>query len=293
MPMSYAEAKEMMDRARNGKRKLENNTWLEEREIAVSGHPFAGSVWGNGGAETAGLAKESYHAAYAVRLHQTDVVTLHPDGSYALDSGGWRSVTTKDRINRYAPGSVASDKGSWYYYPRCGDWVTRYPFADGMTISPDGSVTGAGVDETSIRRELLKQIRAYVDGYAAHVVELGRLEEPGPGDCWGCLMVPAGEKPKGGKAPWGQDGVTKPGADHVMGMDHILSHFREKYYVPSLLWRAMQRSDNPSFCWAMTDSEVAHGDIRSLRDDLRAYLKKLTPALVAHIVAHGWPATED
>lgn len=45
---------------------------------------------------------------YAVRLHSTDVVTINPDGTYALNTGGWLTVTTKDRINDYSPARVYS-----------------------------------------------------------------------------------------------------------------------------------------------------------------------------------------
>ena len=38
---------------------------------------------------------------YAVRLHETDVVTFHMDGSVTLDSGGWLTVTTKARMNEF------------------------------------------------------------------------------------------------------------------------------------------------------------------------------------------------
>lgn len=94
-------------------------------------------------------------------------------------------------------------------------------------------------------------------------------------------MVPVKDDDKPGRAPWGQDKVTKPGADHPMGVGHILEHFREQYYVPSLLWRALQRRGDPAFCWAMMCHEVARGDTRMLRSDLRYYLKRLMPALVA------------
>lgn len=259
MAMTYEEAREMIRRTgtRNGRRKLENNTYL----IGVP----------EGGAQR-----------YAIRLHDTDVITLHPDCSYTLNSGGWRTVTTKDRINRYAPVSVASDRGAWYVYPRRGDWDTRYPFADGMRLIPNGNgwkVEGAGLDETAIRRDLSRQIRTYVDGFAAWAVKNG-LPDPGPGDCWGCALTVA--KPDTtGKAPWGQDKVTKPGADMPFGVDHIFEHFREKYYVPSLLWRAEQRRGDPAFCYRMIQAEVKRGDTRMLKGDLRAYFKTLMPALVS------------
>lgn len=50
----------------------------------------------------------------AYRLHNTDVVTKHRDGRVTLSSGGWRTVTTKDRLNSYAPVRVGSVKGVWY-----------------------------------------------------------------------------------------------------------------------------------------------------------------------------------
>lgn len=268
--MTYEEARDMMAKARNGRRKLENNTYLLRYAPAdVPGQ------WENAAAH------------YAVRLHHTDVVILHPDGSYTLNSGGWRTVTTKDRI-RYAPGSVSSDRGAWYYYPKPGNWDLRYPFADGMRVRHDGKVEGAGIDETAVRSRLLKDIRAYVDGFARHVAENG-LADPGPGDCWGCLMAPVKDSGSGepARAPWGQDAVVKPGSDHLMGVSHILEHFRESYYVPSLLWRAVQRRGNPAFCWAMMKQDAERGDTRMLRQDLRAYLKTLMPALVAARLAEA------
>lgn len=267
--LSYSEAKEMMQRARNGRRKLENNTYLEERDCGICGEPYR-----------AACGRPDHGPNYAVRLHDTDVVTVRPDGSYTLDSGGWRTVTTKDRMNRYSPHRVYSEKGMWYAYPvPQGDfsgWKAGIPFADGMRIYPDGRVVGAGIDETAIRAQLLKQIRAYVDGFAKHAVKHG-LAAPSGGDCWGCAMVRG--------RPWGQDKATKPGADHAMGLDHIFEHFRERYYVPGLLWRALQRRGNPQFCYQLMQQEVARGDARMLKQELRAYFKTLMPALVAAKVA--------
>lgn len=47
----------------------------------------------------------------AVRLHNTDVVTYHPDGTATIYTGGWLTVTTKDRINAYAPVGAYSTGG--------------------------------------------------------------------------------------------------------------------------------------------------------------------------------------
>jgi hypothetical protein len=86
--LSYQDAQTMMARAQDRgygpRRKLQNNTYLVERG-----------------------------SDYAVRLHNTDVVTIHADGTYTLNTGGWETVTTKDRINGYGPARVYSQRGTW------------------------------------------------------------------------------------------------------------------------------------------------------------------------------------
>jgi hypothetical protein len=87
--LSYHEAQTMMARAQDrgygARRKLQNNTYLHARS----------------------------NGDYAVRLHSTDVVTIHADGTYSLNTGGWETVTTKDRINNYGPARVYSHRGTW------------------------------------------------------------------------------------------------------------------------------------------------------------------------------------
>lgn len=52
----------------------------------------------------------------AIRLHATDILTFRPDGKVVIRTNGWRSVTTKARINEYCPFSGISQKrGVWYY----------------------------------------------------------------------------------------------------------------------------------------------------------------------------------
>jgi len=84
--MTFAEADKMWTASR--KRKLANNTYL------IKTGPNS----------------------YGVRLHFTVVVELHRDGRVVLNSGGWRTIMTKNRINQYAPdGSVYRKKFVWYF----------------------------------------------------------------------------------------------------------------------------------------------------------------------------------
>jgi hypothetical protein len=101
--LSYTQADSTLAAARGGRKKLENNTYLERID-----------------AETIG-----------VRLHETFVVRINRDGTYSLHTGGWMTVTTKDRINAYGPVGVSQHKGDWFL----GDGT---PFVDGMTITSEG-----------------------------------------------------------------------------------------------------------------------------------------------------------
>lgn len=195
---------------------------------------------------------------YAVTLHGTDVITLHPDGSFTLDSGGWRTVTTKDRINAYAPFEVGAGlwqkDGFWFVttgqnkpiYPARSDYGTpeyesameayykadkawresnTVPYADGMTIHPDNSVTGTmSAADWSKYVAKVKATKKTIGNYVTrflNAMERGEVPMPSSGDCWGCCMTTA-------------DGET------VFGDDHLEQHMSENYYVPSLMVNAMR-----------------------------------------------------
>src|SRR5688572_9897981 len=73
-----------------------------------------------------------------LRLHHTDIAIWSADGeTIKLYTGGWQTITTKDRLNRFTPGSrIFSDKGVWY--------ITRgVPFYEGIEVR---STTGGIVD---------------------------------------------------------------------------------------------------------------------------------------------------
>ena len=67
----------------------------------------------------------------AIKLHSTYVVKIHPDNTYTLNSGGWQTATTKDRINQYSPKRVHQRNFEWFVSVNGKD----YPFIDGMVVS--------------------------------------------------------------------------------------------------------------------------------------------------------------
>ena len=166
LPRAYADAAARLTGRCAQRRKIANNTWLERRGEDI-----------------------------AIRLHQTDIVTLHPNGHATLDTGGWLTVTTKSRMNDALPGGVriASDRGRWYVHAPGED---RVPYADGMVIDMTYRrvVSGAPTPEAvkaadSANVATRKAINDYLrTTTAAEIVHA--FENPG-GDCWLCAgMAP-------------------------------------------------------------------------------------------------------
>ena len=71
----------------------------------------------------------------AIRFHNTDVVTISPQNVYTLDNGGWFTVTTKERINRYAPVRIWQRDFQWYVNTLEG----QVGFYSGMQVDERGS----------------------------------------------------------------------------------------------------------------------------------------------------------
>ena len=64
------------------------------------------------------------------RLHLTDIIK-EKGKDIILNTGGWFTVTTKDRINRFAPCYVYSKKGIWYVDHK----GNTFPFYNGMNLA--------------------------------------------------------------------------------------------------------------------------------------------------------------
>lgn len=84
--------------------------------------------------ETVRLYQEDYATAYpAVRYHATTIIYRKSEGAYVLNSGGYRTVTTKQRLNKLLPGGIQISQRNfeWTVHTRRGD----IPFTDGMVVT--------------------------------------------------------------------------------------------------------------------------------------------------------------
>lgn len=196
---TYIEAAEQL--GGKASRKLENNTYLHR----IDEHTIA------------------------VKLHDTDVVTYYDDGRIVLNSGGWRTVTTKDRMEKYSPVWLRSFDGDWHIarHGEAGYRKTGDIFNDGVTleVSSDGElkITGAGQSTVKLR----KQAWLYVKRFVESIIRGDVGVRPSNGDCWYCVM-----KDKDGKTLGDLSGDS----------GHIKDHIKADYFVPSLLYNAIKET---------------------------------------------------
>lgn len=113
------------------------------RDIGNTVNSFHSAVQFLGGRDERKLANNTkvvrapiVEGAVAVQLHGTFIVTYYPDGRIALNSGGYRSATTKQRLNQLLEGTSLRVEQRHY------DWFVvnvrtgqRSDFVDGMVVT--------------------------------------------------------------------------------------------------------------------------------------------------------------
>jgi hypothetical protein len=214
------------------------------------------------------------HEVITIKYHGNPVVNMFPNGVNTYSSCGWKTSTTKERINWFLPeGFVLSqDRSVWYISDRRNGWESakRFVFADGIAIDASGNVYNhAGDDAEAEVKKTLKAIKKYVTGYVLNLLS-GEMDAPSASDCWYCFMV----------TPDGENLL-----DATKNTDHILSHFEESYYVPFLLVVAAKFKERMSTVSKDGVARLWQGEsisdwqasivARDVRSTLTAYLKHL------------------
>lgn len=73
-----------------------------------------------------------------VVLHRSVIVSIAPSGLYTLDSGGYRTATTRGHLCALTPVLVFQKEQDWYVSKK-GE-TTRTLFREGMQVNQDGQV---------------------------------------------------------------------------------------------------------------------------------------------------------
>lgn len=219
MTITYESASERLTGRCQQRRKLSNNTYLCRRTDSI-----------------------------ALQYHATDVLTWNSDGSVTLDSGGWLTLTTKQRLNEFGPARVHQDKGRWYV----SYGGETYAYADGMTLHSDGSVTGAMSEATAKMQDraanvVKRRVRKFVNDITAeHIVQAW---ENSGGDCFICRF-----------------GQT----------DCLTDHLAEGYFHATLAHNAIKARHygNPDLVMQMIYGDAQRGRVSDLlTDSLAKYLR--------------------
>jgi len=177
----------------------------------------------------------------ALHYHKTDVAIIRAPGEISLYTDGWLTPTTKDRINSILPRpyNVYQEKRIWHLTDHVNDWL----FKEGITISPDGTVTHYERGDIEARlKDLKKKCREYAKLCASKIP----IPQPSGGDCWYCHM-----------------GIGDEFKDH----GHILEHIKEGYVVPTLVYKALEQHHNSKIAFWQAfegsgypaDSDQEHG----------------------------------
>lgn len=252
-------------------KKVQNNTWVEH------------------------VSTDSENDAYAVRLHSTQVLVAWSDGSVMLQTGGWFSMTTKERMHHYLPSdvSVSSRKGewnvsrtSWVYGPatdaepwgtskRTAHWDVTY--ADGIVLDSVGGalVPRVGTYPTEDAAKAAKIAKAALRRDVKNYVHNVQVVL----DAWSETLRNGGHINTGGDCFYCQGLVTSMSGERVSDNGHLWSHLRENY-LPACLLLAAAKGDERVWTW------VAYG----FRERIQ---KILTTYFMNHLTSSPEVATTD
>jgi len=179
-----------------------------------------------------------------IRLHDTDIMEFLPRNKVRLSSGGWLTMTTKQRLNNHLPRPlvISQDKRKWFIR---GEGGKEIPFFDGMVVPLDGKIAPSKKIQAKIRGEETKQKRLdklvenYCKALRKQLRETG-LPMPSGGDCWFCCL----RNEKG--VSWGELSSDT---------EHLMSHLKEKYIMGSLIFNAMQHRGYKAEFWFGIDQD--------------------------------------
>jgi hypothetical protein len=166
-----------------------------------------------------------------IKYHSSDIAEL-TQFTRKLFSGGYKTYTTKERLNWYIPSpySLYQSKGVWYIWNY--QDKSEHVFAEGLEFYMPYGVDPWEINQNTCAdksaadkiKSLRKKINAYTNQYVKLLIS-DKLDTPGGGDCWYCHFQTQNDESLG---------------ESSKDTDHLESHFDEKYYVPSMLMNSIR-----------------------------------------------------
>ena len=158
------------------------------------------------------------------RYHNTDIVTLTKTGDIILNSGGFRTMTTKEKTNNILThiGQRLSYR-RWFIHQANGLWTVsnrqdglHVPYFDGLNLSKANDLETqieaqkAQLEQIKLRKAILEYSKLYT---LESALPDGKATE---GDCWLCCGIAHNER------------------------EHLLAHIKEGYVMTHLACRALE-----------------------------------------------------
>lgn len=179
----------------------------------------------------------------AIRLHDTDIAIFKINGDIILNTGGWKTTTTKDRLNKFTPFSISQNKGIWYI----NDIIVFY---DGMILDNKGKLKSKIVN---VDFKKINKIKKDISKYISLIDTIEILPIPNDGDCWHCLFHTTTDNTSLGDA-------TKDNT-------HLTDHIKEGYLHGSILVNAMREN-------GYRDEQIGLDYQMNLRDTFKRALRR-------------------
>jgi hypothetical protein len=211
------------------------------------------------------LRQESDNLFY-VKFHDTDIICIHPDNTQVIDCNGFRTKTTKERVNEFSFARILQEKGIWYL-------PGKVEYFDGIRVAFNGEIVGnvSGCNEYNEKSKAWdKLVKEYIDGFCKDALQNG-IGVPDKGDCLYCQMLASRQRDELGNV-----------ALTTFGVSHFCHHVIEKYYVPSFVGGIIiaRGYPSPGFVWSLIDRDVKNGCDKELRDQLRWFFRVFKKDLV-------------
>jgi hypothetical protein len=189
----------------------------------------------------------------AIRFHDTDIITFKKDGDIILTTGGWHTITTKERLSKpFSPFYITSRKGIWYINE-------TIIFYDGIVLNEKGEVKS---EQKTIDFKKINKIKKDIKKYISIIDTIETLPLPNNGDCWHCLF---------------HDKDNRALGDLTKDTDHLRSHIEEGYIHGSILVNAMRER-------GYREEQIGYHYQMNLRDTFKRALRRyLNKKLLAEI----------
>lgn len=164
-------------------------------------------------------------SSVGIKLHKTVIIEYFEDGRIKLNTDGWKTITTRNRMNAFQNHfSIWQEKFIWYLEYQ----FNTYLYEDRMILFPSGKVElhnkvidPSSTDEIKKANALKRKVDKYCDKFIEQFFN-HQIPQPSGSDCWFCCMHTEDGDPMGKSDP-----------------SHFISHIEESYYVPSLLVNAI------------------------------------------------------